>query len=651
MDGSAKVSLILELKERIKAGLNSAKQYVNSSVSEIKDRLSSVKEHHIQTFKAMESEIPGFGRAMDFVTNKYVALAAAVVALATAYITSVNKAVDWEKGMAKINVTAQLTRGELSKLSGELINIGERNVTPLAQVPDAFNRIISAGLDVGTSLATIEPVLKGAKAGFTDLETTAAATVSTMNSSGISDATRVLDILFATVNKGNAEFQDVSQYLPKIVPNARAAGLSLEETAGAWAYLTAQGRSAEQSTTGLLNLFRQLSTPDVVNNMKQMGVSVYDTTGKIRPLISIITDLKGRIDGLSDRKRGAILNGLGLDVESIGALNNMTQDVGKLKDIIDFTTNSQGQLQLATENARTSMDSWGIIINKVQGFFIGIGQTALPIIDGIGKAILNSGTAFNVALPYIEALAAGVGAAALAYAILNPNIILSAVVSTAAAVANGVLTAAMWALNIAMNANPVGLIITGIGLLVAGFVLAYKKSQTFRAGLMGLWEVIKLLGDVVIGFGKTLIGTFTFNPALIRDGLVQSASAFTKIIHGGISDAFNKGYENSIAQDKLDELKKQKEQTKENPFETKPGAPAGKPPGKPKSNPEGDSVGKIVGGSQQVRNITVNIDSFVKGGINTNNTQGLNGLSAEDIQKYLENMAIRLIRGLETSYD
>lgn len=41
-------------------------------------------------------------------------------------------------------------------------------------------------------------------------------------------------------------------------------------------------------------------------------------------------------------------------------------------------------------------------------------------------------------------------------------------------------TAVQWLLNAALTANPIGLIIAGIVLLVAGLVLAYKKSDTFR---------------------------------------------------------------------------------------------------------------------------------------------------------------------------
>jgi hypothetical protein len=51
----------------------------------------------------------------------------------------------------------------------------------------------------------------------------------------------------------------------------------------------------------------------------------------------------------------------------------------------------------------------------------------------------------------------------------------------ASSAATKAATAAQWALNIAMRANPIGLVITAVVALVAAIVIAYKRSETFRA--------------------------------------------------------------------------------------------------------------------------------------------------------------------------
>lgn len=50
----------------------------------------------------------------------------------------------------------------------------------------------------------------------------------------------------------------------------------------------------------------------------------------------------------------------------------------------------------------------------------------------------------------------------------------------AGAAATGIMTGAQWLLNAALNANPIGLVIIALTALVAGIVLAYQNSETFR---------------------------------------------------------------------------------------------------------------------------------------------------------------------------
>lgn len=79
----------------------------------------------------------------------------------------------------------------------------------------------------------------------------------------------------------------------------------------------------------------------------------------------------------------------------------------------------------------------------------------------------------------------------------------------ATAVATGVVTAAQWLWNAALTANPIGLVVAGIALLVGGLILAYKKSETFRGIVDGLWNNVlkpfgKWVGGVLVGYFRLL---------------------------------------------------------------------------------------------------------------------------------------------------
>lgn len=66
-----------------------------------------------------------------------------------------------------------------------------------------------------------------------------------------------------------------------------------------------------------------------------------------------------------------------------------------------------------------------------------------------------------------------------------------------------VWTAVQWLLNIAMDANPIGLIVIAIGLLVVAFVLLWNHSEGFRKFFIGLWadiwSILKAIGSWFAG--------------------------------------------------------------------------------------------------------------------------------------------------------
>ncbi|MDR3327318.1 MAG: hypothetical protein LBT04_04215 [Prevotellaceae bacterium] len=61
------------------------------------------------------------------------------------------------------------------------------------------------------------------------------------------------------------------------------------------------------------------------------------------------------------------------------------------------------------------------------------------------------------------------------------------------------------------------------------------------------------------------------------------------------------------------------------------------------------SVSEVTGSAKQIRNITINIDSFNKGGINTQNTS-LQKMDAKQIEDWFIDACMRAVRNVEMSY-
>ena len=126
--------------------------------------------------------------------------------------------------------------------------------------------------------------------------------------------------------------------------------------------------------------------------------------------------------------------------------------------------------------------------SKIEEGFKVLTDDVLPVVkDGLGWIIDNK----DIIIAGLVGIAAGFVAFKVASLIQAVTTALQG------------MTVAQWLLNAAMNANPLGLIAIAIGVLVAAFVLLWKKSDAFREFFINLWDVIKkAVGKSIEAIGK-----------------------------------------------------------------------------------------------------------------------------------------------------
>lgn len=243
---------------------------------------------------------------------------------------------------------------------------------------------------------------------------------------------------------------------------------------------------------------------------------------------------------------------------------------------------------------------------------------------------------------------------------------------TVASVAKSVTEAwkvAQVALDVALAANPIGVIVTVIGALIALIVIAIKKYDEWGAALMLFMGPI---GIVINAFKSIYDHWESIKNAFKTEGIIGGL----KRLHVVLIDAVLKPLQQilemiadfdptGISQKALDRIKTFREANKL----VTPGEITVKEEEKPKNllDPEaaftnfnknksgdgdgnkklGDDVNKVTGDARQVKNITINIDSLNKGGINlSNSTQGMTKGEVED---WFNNMMMRIMRNAELS--
>jgi phage-related protein len=172
--------------------------------------------------------------------------------------------------------------------------------------------------------------------------------------------------------------------------------------------------------------------------------------------------------------------------------------------------------------------------------------------------------AANRALADATALAAGEErASGLARLTTVPRLVLQTAATVAqtiahgaAAAAIGVVTAAQWLWNAAMNANPIALVVIALVALIAGIVWAYNNIGWFRDGVNAAWKFISSVTMTVLGaVGAFFVGLWHGIVAVavaVVTGLVSffigawnNIGSFTRAVFGAIG-AFFTGLWNGI---------------------------------------------------------------------------------------------------------
>jgi TP901 family phage tail tape measure protein len=450
-----------------------------------------------------------------------------IVASSLALSGATSMAANFEQGMAKINSTIQVSPPELEKIKNQLITLGKTSNVDLAQVPNAFEKIVSAVGDAGKSMEIFKSSLKASKAGFTDINIVADAGAAILaNYNGMS-SDYAMDVLMKTKNLGKAEFGDLAKYMPQILPDAKRLGISFEEMAGSFAYFTSKGISVEQTTTYLKNMMKPLGDPDKIANLEHLGVGIFELgekgEKKMRPMTAIATDMNKAFGKMDAVKRLESFKKLEFDMEAGAGFSLLMQDVPKLTDMMRGMSGATGETDKTLQFTGNTIDNFTQASNQFKALFINLGDLVLPMVNtalfGVTASLDVLKSVFTTVQPLFQwfydksnLLIPVIGTLAGMYALWNFNMLASVatigLLNGITMIFNGILAVT----NFLMSINPVMLIVLGIMALGAALVYAYDTFEPFRNVVNSVFGEMSKMVNMVIEDVTWLI-------TKIRDGL------------------------------------------------------------------------------------------------------------------------------------
>lgn len=261
-------------------------------------------------------------------------------------------------------------------------------------------------------------------------------------------------------------------------------------------------------------------------------------------------------------------------MQQIVVLNQ--EGTGQFASFAEQAKSATGGIQTSISNAKTAISRGAadIVLNINKGLEeAGFGNIA-DIISNIGKKAEETLKAISSKLPevikwisenknWLTKLAEAVITIVVVYKTYQTVLTIIEGIKIAKAIGGTVMAFlklipaiksvkdAMILLNIAFNLNPIGLIVTAVVALVAGFILLWNKCKGFRNFWIGLWDGIKKAFDIVVKFIKNnwkSMLLFLVNPlAGIFKLLYDNFDGFRKFIDNfvqGIKDFFVNAWEN-----------------------------------------------------------------------------------------------------------
>ena len=222
-------------------------------------------------------------------------------------------------------------------------------------------------------------------------------------------------------------------------------------------------------------------------------------------------DLGTTVDALSKAYNGNMKGLKALDASLIP----MIKDGASFDEVMSaLAATTGGAAANAADTAAGRMKNLGIQMSEAKE---AIGAALLPAVTALLDKLVPLAEWVQANSKVVLILAGVIGG--LSLAVLAVNAAMKVYQATLI-----VVQAAQAALNFVMSANPIGIVVLAIGALVAAFVLAYQKSETFREGV-----------DAMFSFIKDAIGA---SVELIK-GYLNGVLSFYKAIFNGIAKAWN----------------------------------------------------------------------------------------------------------------
>ncbi len=374
-------------------------------------------------------------------------------------------AVDFEQSMADLSAITGSVGEELADLTQTARDVGKASGLGASESARAF-AVLAGQIDVPIeSLKVLQrETITLAQAGALPLEDAANAVAGTINQFGMeaSEASRVVNVLAAGSRAGGAEVVDLSESFKVAGAAANAAGVSIEETAGALEVLAQNNTKGAEAGTAMRNMLVAMQT--------RLGIDVSKTgfAGGLRVIQEELDKLQSPVERTTFLAKA-------FGRENMVAAQFLLSNADAVEEMTTAVTGTNS----AMEQAEIRNDTWAhkmeVARAKIDDVLISmtsLSGSLLPMAGIIGEQVSK----FSGLIPIIAAAS---------------KMLQGFSIKTALA------TVTQKGLNAALSANPIGAVVAAIAALVAAVVYAYNHFEGFRQSVQSMWSKLRELWSML----------------------------------------------------------------------------------------------------------------------------------------------------------
>ena len=406
-----------------------------------------------------ERSLDRFGRKMQQTgKNMSMKLTAPLAALGA---VSFNVFKNFEYEMSKVKAVSGATAEEFAALEKNAKDLGASTMFSASPVAGLQTEFAKLGFSATEINKVTESTLNLAQASGADLAHAAEVAGSTLRAFGLdaSETGRVTDVMASSFSSSALDINLFADSMKFVAPVAKSAGMSLEQTSAMLAVLANNGIKGSQAGTALRRIISEIGATgkpvsEALQELAEKGLNLADAKDEV------------------GRSAQSALLVLAEGVDQIAPLTSEFENsAGAAKEMSDIMGDTAFG---ASKRLESAMEGLGISVGEI------VAEAVVPMIEGVAELAskLNNASPKTKRLVVVMAsLLAAIGPVLFVTGgmIRNFRILKIAIVRTG--VATKVTAAAQRLLNLAMNANPVGLIITGLTALIGVYAMFNRKQE------------------------------------------------------------------------------------------------------------------------------------------------------------------------------